>query len=67
MSLAVLLGAGLASAVPNPNYGEGSSCYKCEYKQDDCGKEYGGYLTLSHFSIPCCLYHSQLLTFLQLL
>ncbi|KAI9877660.1 MAG: hypothetical protein M1830_003179 [Pleopsidium flavum] len=42
ISLAVLLGSGLASAIPNPNSGESSGCYKCEYRQDDCGKEYGG-------------------------
>lgn len=40
-SVAVLLCTGFVSAMPNQQWGD--NCYKCEYKYDDCGKEYGGY------------------------
>ena len=43
LSLAALVGSSLAVAIPNG--GEDYSCYKCEYRQDDCGNKYGGYDT----------------------
>jgi len=56
ISLAVLLSAGLAAAAPsrNPSKGENcNTCAKCEYKNDDCGNQYGGYVI--------CLFSSSLL------
>ncbi len=40
-SLVVLLCTGFVSALLNQQWDD--SCYKCEYKYDDCGKKYGGY------------------------
>ena len=47
-SIAVLLCTSAATAVPNQQWDD--SCYKCEYKYDDCGKEYGGYVMILHNS-----------------
>lgn len=48
-SVAVLLCTGFVSAMPNQQWDD--SCFKCEYKYDDCGKEYGGY-EISLFRYP---------------
>lgn len=48
-SVAVLLCTGFVSAMPNQQWGD--NCYKCEYKYDDCGNEYGGY----DISLSICL------------
>ncbi len=56
ISLAVLLSAGLAAAAPSgdPSKGENcNACAKCEYKNDDCGNQYGGSVI--------CLFSSSLL------
>ncbi len=35
------------------DHGKDHGCYKCEYKRDDCGREYGGYL--NPFKCPLLL------------
>ncbi|MCJ1362741.1 hypothetical protein MMC16_001847 [Acarospora aff. strigata] len=60
LSLALFFGLSLASALPSPDGSGSSSCYKCEYKKDDCGKDYGGSYNSCkgnfdyHYSKPNC-------------
>lgn len=68
ISLAVLLSTGLTLAVPSSGNGKGNSCFRCEYKQDDCGREYGGYFDPFLITLPCLeSLLRQWLTLLQLL
>jgi len=44
--LAVLVSTGVVSAAPWLNARDDDpACYKCDYKNDDHGKKYGGYVT----------------------